>query len=115
MIAFIQGVITEIGDDYIVINHQGLGWLVYYPHSLEVHVGEELQVFTHMSVSENDMRLYGFSSSKEKTLFLNSFVSIHCLSLIPILSIHFIKNLLFFLSQILNFNLSISSLYLNLF
>lgn len=71
MIAFIQGVITEIGDDYIVINHQGLGWLVYYPHSLEVHIGEEIQVFTHMSVSENDVRLYGFSSSKEKTLFLN--------------------------------------------
>ncbi|MBW9211908.1 MULTISPECIES: Holliday junction branch migration protein RuvA [Terrabacteria group] len=71
MIAFIQGVITEIGDDYIVINRQGIGWLIYYPHCLEVHQGEEVQVFTYMSVSENDMRLYGFSTAEEKSLFLN--------------------------------------------
>jgi Holliday junction DNA helicase RuvA len=31
---------------------------------------EEMRIYTYLSISENDMRLYGFSSEEEKQLFL---------------------------------------------
>lgn len=71
MIAFIQGLVSEVGLDYIVVNHQGMGWMIYYPHCREVHTGQEILVYTHLAISENDMRLFGFSSSEEKALFMS--------------------------------------------
>ena len=36
MLAFIQGIVTEIANDYIVLNNHGLGWLIYYAHCQEL-------------------------------------------------------------------------------
>ena len=57
-------------DDIAVINHEGMGWEVHYPHVDQVHLNEEMRIYTYLSISENDMRLYGFSSQEEKQLFL---------------------------------------------
>ncbi len=70
MIAFISGETADVNKDSIVISHGGMGWEVFYAHSDRVHVGEEIKVYTYLHVSENDMKLYGFSSKQEKDLFL---------------------------------------------
>ena len=71
MLAFIQGIVTEIANDYIVLNNHGLGWLIYYAHCQQLKKEQDVQIYTYLAVSENDMRLYGFSSLMEKELFLN--------------------------------------------
>lgn len=70
MIAFIDGKIVSYQDDVIVIDHDGMGWEVHYPHTDQVHLEEEVRIYTYLSISENDMRLYGFQDQTEKNLFL---------------------------------------------
>ena len=40
MIAFIKGTIVSVEADSIVIDHDGMGWELYYPHVEKVHSGE---------------------------------------------------------------------------
>ncbi len=70
MIAFIQGKIVSYGVDRIVVENQGIGWDIAWPHADRVHLNEEVRVYTYMHISENEVGLYGFESSEEKDLFL---------------------------------------------
>lgn len=70
MIAFINGTIDAISADSITVDHAGMGWEIYYPHVSDVHAGQQIKVYTYLHISENDMRLFGFSSQDEKQLFL---------------------------------------------
>ncbi|MCR4950816.1 MAG: Holliday junction branch migration protein RuvA [Solobacterium sp.] len=70
MIAFIQGTVASYGTDYIVVDHQGLGWQISYPHTDQVRLNQEIRVHTYMHITENDIALYGFASQEEKELFM---------------------------------------------
>jgi len=70
MLAFIRGKVASYGSDWIVIDHDGMGWLVSYPHVDDIHLGEEMTVYTYMHYTENDISLFGFSSMEEKDLFM---------------------------------------------
>ncbi len=70
MIAFIRGKIASYGADYIVIDNNGIGWQCAYPHTDQVHLNEEVSVYTYMHITENDVSLFGFRSQAEKDLFL---------------------------------------------
>ncbi len=72
MIAKLKGIIDELGIDHLVIDVQGVGYLVYASArtlSSIGAVGEAAEVFTEMQVSENDMRLMGFASGAERDWF----------------------------------------------
>ena len=69
MIAFIKGTIAAIGSDWVVIENNGMGWQVAYPHCDRVHLKDEVQIFTYLNYSDVDLSLYGFESSEEKELF----------------------------------------------
>ena len=60
MIAFIKGTIVSVEADSIVIDHDGMGWELYYPHVEKVHSGEKVQIYTYLQILENDMHFYGF-------------------------------------------------------
>lgn len=70
MIAFISGKAAAVTADTIVVDHDGMGWEIIYPHCDRVHLNEDIKVFTYLHITENDMRLYGFESQNEKNLFL---------------------------------------------
>lgn len=70
MISFIAGSVSDVTKDTIVIDHDGIGWEVFYPHPERVHIGDEVRVFTYLHIIENDMKLYGFETSSEKQLFM---------------------------------------------
>ena len=70
MIAFIAGVVADVTKDTIVIDHDGMGWEVFYPHPERLHSGDEVRVFTYLHIVENDMKLYGFETAGEKQLFM---------------------------------------------
>ncbi len=69
MIAFIKGTITAYGADWIVIEQNGIGWKVFYPHTEAIHLNESVQIFTYMHITENDVSLFGFESQEEQDLF----------------------------------------------
>ena len=70
MIAFIRGKVAAYGNDWIVIENNGIGWQMAYPHIENIRLNTEVSVYTYMHVSENDVALFGFESQEEKELFL---------------------------------------------
>ncbi|MFC4293315.1 Holliday junction branch migration protein RuvA [Sphingorhabdus arenilitoris] len=72
MIAKLTGRIDEVGTDHLVIDVQGVGYLVQVSaRTLGVlgGTGEFVSVYTEMQVSETDMRLIGFASREERDWF----------------------------------------------
>jgi holliday junction DNA helicase RuvA len=72
MIAKLYGRIDETGADSLVIDVQGVGYLVFASARTLAALGEAddfATVFTEMQVSENDQRLIGFASREERDWF----------------------------------------------
>ncbi len=72
MIAKLTGIIDEIGTDNIVLDVQGVGYLVFCSSRTIAAiggVGDGATIYTEMQVSETDMRLMGFASGSERDWF----------------------------------------------
>jgi Holliday junction DNA helicase RuvA len=54
----------------IIVDHDGMGWQIAYPHTDHIHLNEEIKVYTYMHFTENETSLFGFESQEEKELFL---------------------------------------------
>lgn len=71
MFEFLEGIITDVRPDSIVINVNGLGFLVYTPDPYKFDIGSDTQrIYVYQAVSENSNLLYGFHDSEDKRLFL---------------------------------------------
>ncbi|KUO74047.1 MAG: Holliday junction ATP-dependent DNA helicase RuvA [Desulfosporosinus sp. BRH_c37] len=72
MIGMLRGKVWEIQAERLVIDVQGVGYLLTVPYGLlsKSCPGQELVVYTHVIMREDDLALYGFSSVEEKQLFL---------------------------------------------
>lgn len=72
MISFLMGIIEEKNENSVIINVNGVGFNINISSntfsSLPL-VGESTKIFTYMSVREDDISLYGFSSIEERDLF----------------------------------------------
>ncbi|MFV0520489.1 MAG: Holliday junction branch migration protein RuvA [Lachnospirales bacterium] len=71
MISFIKGNVEVIGKDYIVIENNGIGFLIKATLGTisKATKGAELKIFTHMQVREDDISLYGFLYQDELNMF----------------------------------------------
>lgn len=73
MYAYIKGKITDRNDQQIVIENNGIGYLVNCPLGISAEIGglnEEVTVYLYQSVKEDDISLYGFNSRDQKEMFL---------------------------------------------
>ena len=70
MIAFIRGTVASYTVDSVVVENNGMGWQIAYPHTDQLKLNQEVSVYTYMHITENDMSLFGFESADEKELFL---------------------------------------------
>ncbi|MCR4612216.1 MAG: Holliday junction branch migration protein RuvA [Lachnospiraceae bacterium] len=72
MIAFLNGVIDSIDEDYVYIDCAGVGYRVMMP-SFDLagvgEIGDTVKIYTYFNVKENEMSLYGFESAQGKELF----------------------------------------------
>ena len=69
MYEYIEGKISKIESNYIVIDNSGIGYIIYVasPYSFK----EELtKVYVYQYVKEDEISLYGFKNREEKELFL---------------------------------------------
>ena len=72
MIARLTGTIATLGKDSMVVQVGGLGLGVFVPQTLldgQVQAGQEVTLFTHLHVRENELTLYGCGSEEELALF----------------------------------------------
>lgn len=72
MIAKLSGRLDDTGEDWAIVDVQGVGYLVHCSArtlSALGEVGEACTVHTDLQVSENDMRLLGFAESAERDWF----------------------------------------------
>lgn len=70
MIGFLEGELKSILDDgTIIVLSNGVGWSVNAVSTNALNVGEQISLFIHTSVREDDISLWGFSTSNEVSLF----------------------------------------------
>ena len=72
MIAGLQGKLESLGSDYVIIDVNGIAFLVYMPTSglsSLGKIGEEVKIHTYLHLREDNAALYGFTSADELRLF----------------------------------------------
>ena len=72
MIASLYGRLEALSSEWAIINVGGIGFQVYMPTSALSTlstVGEEVKLYTHLHLREDNVSLYGFSSPDELNLF----------------------------------------------
>jgi Holliday junction DNA helicase RuvA len=72
MIAGLQGKLQAIGSNGAIINVGGISFQVYVPTSTLSTlgaVGEEVELYTHLHLREDNATLYGFATAEELMLF----------------------------------------------
>ena len=71
MIASLQGQVIQIGEDNLVVEVGGIGYLVYVTEFLvqSQRRGEAVSLLTHLVVREDSLTLFGFQEQEEVSLF----------------------------------------------
>ena len=72
MIAYLNGELSAIYDDRVIIEVSGIGYNVMMPSScisLLPGIGNTVKIYTYLSVREDAMQLYGFNTSDELDLY----------------------------------------------
>lgn len=71
MIGFLRGKIVQLSADFCLIDVGGVGYRVFITQGARSRLrqGEEAIVYTHMNVSQDAIKLYGFDNQDEYDLF----------------------------------------------
>jgi Holliday junction DNA helicase RuvA len=71
MINYLRGVVTDIENDYIIIEIVGVGYQVYCanPTGFYTFQNQEIKIYIHDHIREDTHLLYGFISKEEQHLF----------------------------------------------
>lgn len=73
MYYYIKGILVKKGENYIVIDAGGVGYMINTSYTSMTDAGEtgrEVTVYTYLHVREDVMELFGFTTLEEKTVFL---------------------------------------------
>ena len=72
MYSFISGKIAEKNPAYVVIDNQGIGYLINITLNTFTAIGEqaEVKLYVHLAIREDAHVLYGFYTEEERSLFL---------------------------------------------
>ena len=72
MIAKLRGIVDTIGEDFCIIDVNGVGYLAFASSRTlgSLSVGAEVSLLTIMSVREDDISLFAFADAWEKEWFL---------------------------------------------
>ena len=88
MYAYINGFIKDIQSDYIVLDNNGVGYLIYTASPYSFDIDKEYTVYLYQHVREDEITLYGFKTLDEKNLFLKltSVKGLGCKMALPMLA-----------------------------
>ncbi len=73
MYSFVSGTVEEIYENCVVINNNGIGYEIFCSTDTlsNLKISENAKIYTYLHVREDAFMLFGFSSLKEKQMFLN--------------------------------------------
>jgi len=72
MIGYIKGTVEYMDAERIILEANNVGFRILVPQSYQgvrVHLGDEVQIFTFMSVREDDITLFGFLTQEELEVY----------------------------------------------
>jgi holliday junction DNA helicase RuvA len=70
MYATIHGFVTMIEPSYVVVENQGIGYLVLTPNPFSYQLKNEVTIHVHHYVKEDINALYGFNTLEAKKMFI---------------------------------------------
>lgn len=73
MYAYLNGIVAEKGQNTLVIDVNGVGYLLSVSMNTLQETppaGEKMKVYTYLSVREDAMELFGFASREEREMYL---------------------------------------------
>ena len=70
MYGYIKGTIIENSSNYILIDNNGIGYIIFVANPYSYEINKEYIVYTYTHIREDEYSLYGFKSVEEKDLFL---------------------------------------------
>ena len=89
MYSYIKGKVTEIESKYIVIDNNGIGYLIYTANPYSFDLNSEYTVYLYQYVKEDEISLYGFKTLEEKEMFLKliSVKGLGCKMALPMIAL----------------------------
>jgi Holliday junction DNA helicase RuvA len=96
MYDYIKGTIANIKNNAIVLDNNGVGYLIYVSNPYSFEVGKDYKVFVYQKIAEDENSLYGFKTNEEKDLFLKliSVKGLGCKMALPILAVGSINGIM---------------------
>ncbi len=70
MYDYISGVVKSINSNSIVIDNQGIGYLIYTPNPYKFQENKTYTVYIYQLIKEDENSLFGFETEEERELFL---------------------------------------------
>lgn len=88
MYSYIKGIVTELEINHIVVENNGIGYMIYVSNPYSYNVGEEKLIYLYQQIREEENTLYGFKNKEDKNLFLKliSVKGLGCKMALPMLS-----------------------------
>ena len=70
MYSYIKGIVAKLNSDHIILENQGIGYMVYVANPYSFSLNQEMVVYLYQHIREDAHLLFGFKSNDEKDLFL---------------------------------------------
>lgn len=70
MYSYIKGNIVDIESNYVVLDNNGIGYLIYTANPYSFELNSETTMYLYQYVREDEISLYGFNTKEEKEMFL---------------------------------------------
>ena len=70
MYNYIFGKVSEVTGSYIVLDNNGIGYLINTPNPYAFNEDNEYKIYVYQQVREDELSLFGFKTKEEKDLFL---------------------------------------------
>ena len=89
MYAYIKGTVVDIESSYIVLDNNGVGYLIYTANPYSFEENKEYLIYLYQFVREDEITLYGFKTKEEKDLFLKliSVKGLGCKMALPMIAL----------------------------
>ncbi len=96
MYDYIIGKIADIKNNAIILENNGIGYLIYVPNPYSFELKKDYKVYIYQLIKEDENSLFGFKTSEEKNLFLKliSVKGLGCRMALPILAVGSIEGIM---------------------
>lgn len=96
MYDYIKGTITSIKNNSIVVDNNGIGYLIYVSNPYSFELGKDYKVYVYQQIKEDEHAFFGFKTLEEKEFFLKliSVSGVGCKMALPILAVGSIEGIM---------------------